>query len=45
MKFHWERQEQTGEFTVEAPTVEKCMEIADEEIEEGKAVMTDWYVI
>ncbi|MGM7720676.1 hypothetical protein [Metabacillus sp. Hm71] len=45
MKFHWEKDDKTGSFTVEAMTVEQCIEMAEEEIKNGKAEMVDWYVI
>lgn len=45
MNFHWQKLDGTGTFTVEAATVEKCIEIAKEEIEKGEAEMIDWYVI
>lgn len=45
MKFHWEEGNKKGEFTVTAQTVQECVDIAKEEIENGGAKMIDWYSI
>jgi hypothetical protein len=44
MKFHWEdKNGKTGSFTVTALTVNKCIELAKEDI--GNAELIDWYSI
>lgn len=43
--FHWERQDKKGKFTVEALTVEDCIESAEKEIQAFEAEMVDWYVV
>lgn len=45
MRFHWEKGDKEGSFTVSASTVEECMKIAGEEIESIGAEMIDWYAI
>ena len=45
MMFHWEKEGKKGKFTVEALTVEECVDTAKEEIESFGAEMVDWYVI
>ena len=45
MRIHWEKYGKEGSFTVEASTVEVCMEMAKEEVEAFGAEMVDWYSI
>ncbi|AZV43661.1 hypothetical protein BAOM_3052 [Peribacillus asahii] len=47
MRFHWwnEDAEKEGTVKVSAPTVEDCIEIAEDEIEGAGLTITDYYVI
>jgi hypothetical protein len=46
MKFHWEKENgDTGCFSVTASTVEECIKIANEEIENSDLELVDWYLI
>lgn len=47
MRFHWynEETEKEGTVKVSAPTLQDCIEIAEEEIEVAGLVITDYYQI
>jgi hypothetical protein len=46
MKFHWENEKtgKKGSFTVEAMTLDECIQIAEEEMTNGAEIM-DYYSI
>jgi hypothetical protein len=44
MRFHWEKGDKKGSFTVTASTVEECLKMAKEELEDGYELV-DWYSI
>lgn len=45
MRFHWEFEGETGSFEVESFTIEKCIEIAKQEINEHGCDLIDYYEI
>lgn len=45
MRFHWEKGEKKGSFTVTSFSVDDCVKTAEEEIEKDGGDMVDWYVI
>ena len=46
MRFHWEKPDgKTGTFTVTASSVDKCIEIAEEELKGDEHQITDYYSI
>lgn len=46
MRFHWEKGDKKGSFTVTAYSIDKCIEIAEEEVKESEGyVITDYYAV
>lgn len=45
MRFHWEKGDMTGSFTVSSDSVERCIELAEEEVEKAGAELVDYYSV
>lgn len=45
MKFHWEKDDQRGSFTVTADSDEDCIQTAEDEIKKNCAELVDWYSV
>ena len=47
MNFHWDREEdeKEGLVKISAPTIDDCLEIAEDELEGAGLTITDYYQI
>jgi hypothetical protein len=45
MMIEWEKDGKTGKFKVQAPTLEACLDIGTETVEEDGAEVMDYYMV
>lgn len=45
MRFHWEKDDKSGSFTVTADSDDECIDIAETEIEKAGAELVNYYSV